>query len=997
MGSSNCCHRIVAENENDVEVEIKLAKEIKEKYCDKQGNETNPTEAAKIFHKIGLIYRQRSPDKIALIKSAGLFNEAILRNPSNLPQIKLALSELCHHILQLANAKIQNVDLIKKSKDVKISVTKLRQEVEQYLETNIPKISRLEAKPQINEMKKQKISSMKQLNKMIAQSYKQIMSELSQFCEDVLGKPPCIYAIVGMGSLARDESTPYSDFEHIILLCNQNSSESYLEYFRWFSVIFHIIILKVQETILPSLHIYSLNDNESDLGDWFYDAITPRGMSFDGLMPHASKNPLGRQQHTKSKAFTTELIKPVNEMLQYLSSASDLKHGYHLADILTKTCFVFGNEELHKQFLVGVQKYQNTRSETDTIKDIQKQVKEDLCSFSTRFRLTNFKTQSTINIKQLVYRSTTIFISALARKHKISANSSFEIIEELANTNKITQNVANKLQYAIAIACEMRLRVYTKTKAQCDNVVVSNQDDIKNFLDIVGEASTINYFQIAYCLQYEVAKQINFTKLHFYTDSQLINVSISLAFGLEGFKKISEDLQKWNWRLNQFDFDACIEDLETANDLTSNPVDNAHLSNPDTKFIKSIANHLLSTGIYDEALDFYQQLLYIYNIKPENNHDYDIAWVCCKIGSCMHSMNRNDKALIYYEQAFAIKQNISRRPDRDRSIATMLYKIGVCHINLDNYNEALTKLYLALEIEENITIDPNSDKLIADILHAIGRCHTDLHNHKEALTMLNRALEIVQNTTLDPDSSNSMAIVLNDIGRCHIDMHNYYKALTKLNRALEIKQNITLDPDTDRSIAITLDSIGRCHIALKKYYEALAKLNQAFEIKHKTVLDLDSDRSIAVTISLIGHCHIGLHNYDEELTKLLNQAFEIFQNTTLDPGTDLSIAKILHLLGRCHIGLHNYDEALKMLNRAFEFKHDTTLNPDSYDDIVAILAAIACCYLCLHNYDEALQKLNRALEIKQTTTLDFDSDRSIATIFELISRCLLVCITTMKH
>ena len=53
------------------------------------------------------------------------------------------------------------------------------------------------------------------------------------------------------------------------------------------------------------------------LGDWFYDVVTPRGISFDGMMPHACKFPLGRQQHTKDKQFTTELIKPVSEMLEY--------------------------------------------------------------------------------------------------------------------------------------------------------------------------------------------------------------------------------------------------------------------------------------------------------------------------------------------------------------------------------------------------------------------------------------------------------------------------------------------------------------------------------------------------------------------------------------------------------------------------------------------------------------------------------------------------------
>ena len=44
------------------------------------------------------------------------------------------------------------------------------------------------------------------------------MADISQFCEDVMGKSPSEYAIVGMGSLARTKITPNSDFEHIILL-----------------------------------------------------------------------------------------------------------------------------------------------------------------------------------------------------------------------------------------------------------------------------------------------------------------------------------------------------------------------------------------------------------------------------------------------------------------------------------------------------------------------------------------------------------------------------------------------------------------------------------------------------------------------------------------------------------------------------------------------------------------------------------------------------------
>ena len=551
-----------------IDDEFRLAQLMKDTCCDESGKETNPARGAEILHQIGLIYRKRSPDKISLIKSAGLLNAAIVRNPSNVSQIKSDLSELCRHILQKSNANSQTADLIGKSKQVKVLIAELRNEVKKFLKNKVPKISKISPKIKLIIRCQKKTTAIKLLNKLIAHKYKQIMAQISQYCEDVMGKPPCEYVIVGMGSLAREEITPYSDFEHIILLCDDKNFKSHLEYFKWLSVIFHIVVLNVQETIVPSLNIASLNDNESRLGNWFYDDVTPRGVSLDGMMPHACKFPLGRQQHTKNKQFTTELIKPVSEMLEYLGSDADLKNGYHLADILTKTCFVFGNEDIFEQFTNGAQNYHNTKSQTDTINEIKKQIKQDLDNFSTRFRLSKLKSQHTINIKQLVYRSTTIFISALSRKHNISANSCFDIIDEMTTTNQTTQNTADKLKFAVAIACEMRLRVYTDKKSQCDNAINLKQDGIKKFLDIVGVACTINYFQIAYCLQCEVAKQLKLTKLHFYTDPQLINITIGLAFEKKDLTSFSEDSQKQGWDSNKFDFDACIEQLESATKLS---------------------------------------------------------------------------------------------------------------------------------------------------------------------------------------------------------------------------------------------------------------------------------------------------------------------------------------------------------------------------------------------------------------------------------------------
>jgi len=123
----------MAEIETLFEEEFRLAKQLKNNYCDQTGKETNLRKAAEILHQIGLVYRKRSPDKISLIKSAGLLNAAIVRNPSNVFQIKFDLSELCQHIIQITGTKVQNVNLISRAKEDKLLITSMRIEVEKLL------------------------------------------------------------------------------------------------------------------------------------------------------------------------------------------------------------------------------------------------------------------------------------------------------------------------------------------------------------------------------------------------------------------------------------------------------------------------------------------------------------------------------------------------------------------------------------------------------------------------------------------------------------------------------------------------------------------------------------------------------------------------------------------------------------------------------------------------------------------------------------------------
>ena len=1003
---------------DDIEEEFKLALRLKNLCCDASGTETDSEKTAQIIHQIGVIYRKRSPDKIALLKSAGLFNAAIVRNPSNIISIKSDLAEICQHVLQVANAKNLNVDLVKKAEQVKDLAEDLRSTTNAFLIKTMPYISISPTSKDFQKLMFQKISASRELNKTIADKYKQIMADISQFCENVMGNPPCEYAIAGMGSLARAEITPYSDFEHIILLFDSDDYICHLEYFRWFSVIFNVIILNLRETIIPSLNVDSLNDKNCRLGNWYYDAVTPRGISFDGFMPHACKFPLGRTQHTKLKPFKTELIKPISKMLEYLSSEADLKNGYHLADILTKTCFVFGNKDISAQFAKGVQNHLINQSKTEIIRHVQQQVKNDMDNFSTRFCLSKLKSQNKINIKQFVYRSTTIFISALARLYNISATSSFDVIDKMEQNNKISQCIAKKLQFAVAIASEIRLRVYMKKKRQDDAINFSQKDGMESFLKVVGVTATINYFQIAYCLQCEIAKQLNLTKLHFYSDPQLINIAVNLAFRLRSSTSLdsmsfSKKTFKRIWKSSNFDLDTCITQLEAEmnwNLTTDTAITYSSKSiNLNLTLVKTIANKLHLNEIYDEALEFYEELLKICRNNCETTNDTvndtsvtilnqkdfvagkfvhvrNETKILFNIGTCHIDLCNYSDASTFLNRALDIFQNITLNPDKDLYIANTLGNIGKCHIGLCNYSDALTFLNRALDIFQNIALNPDKDLYIANALGNIGTCHVELSNYSDALPFLNCALDIFQNTALNPDKDLYIANALANIGTCHVELSNYSDALTFLNRALDIKQNTALNLDEDRNIANTLNSIGTCHTVLCNYSEALTFLNRSLDIFQNIALNPDKDRNIANTLGNIGNCHTKLCNYSDALT-FLNRALDIKQNTALNSDQDLYIANTLHNIGTCHIDLCNYSDALTFLNRSLDIKQNTALNPDKDLYIANTLNNIGTCHTELCNYSDALTFLDRSLDIKQNTALNPDKDRNIANTLGNIGNC----------
>ena len=493
--------------------ENKLTAQLK-KLCDVKGRENDPKESAPVLHKLGLIYKEKDSNKLSLIQSAALLVAAQIRDPERAQQLRQDLEDLWCMVLSKATKKRhKTIELQSISCKVRKQVREMRSLVENTLnEIPILHCSGLSF-DELTQQEKHKIDCIENLQETITTEYKSLMNQIGSICVDVLGSAPlsCRFALVGMGSLARKDVTPYSDFECIIVLEEgiqlHPDYEEILEYFRWFAVIFQIIVITLGETLLPSVAIPCLNDFYVDGGDWFYDDFTPSGISFDGYMPHACKTPLGRQLFTENKPWKTELIKPVNEMLKYLSSEQDLKNGYHLADILTQTCYVFGDKDLYDEFASGVQVEMNEQrqNEDEFYAAINSQLINDAAKFDAIVDLLSFVfLPSEANVKRVFFRGITTYLSAAAKYYGLAPSSSFQIIDGLRCVGLICEVDQHFCRYGLAIACELRLKVYARRQKQAEKLKLYSDTDalnVRDLFEMIGKKCIVDFFAIANVVQ----------------------------------------------------------------------------------------------------------------------------------------------------------------------------------------------------------------------------------------------------------------------------------------------------------------------------------------------------------------------------------------------------------------------------------------------------------------------------------------------------------------
>ena len=737
---------------NDFSREINLAAELYA-ICDEHGKEVDFNKSAPILHQYGLLYRNKTPDKISLIRSAVFFNAALTRHPSN-QRFKRDLKELCSHVITLIGQQKPTNNLMNISTNIKTQVIKMRKNAKEQL-------SCLDTIPvglpllHLSSQKINKVHAIRKLQTVITSSFITIMENISSNCIKLIGNPPCQYAVVGMGSLARQEVTPYSDFEHIIILEeNVQFLPNYthiLEYFRWFSVVFQIIVINLGETIIPSVSIPFLNNPNISHGNWFYDCHTTRGISFDGMMLHACKFPLGRTQPTKNKPFTMELIKPVSEMANYLQADEEIKNGYHLADMLTKTCFVSGSRNLYKTFELLAKNVSDSNVPSN-INQIRSQLREDLQTYDVVKTIYQTGASEKWNIKRVIYRSTTLFVSALGRFHRIDKCSCFDIIDELLSKKRVSKKAAEKLSFAVAVACETRLKVYMWKQSQNDSIgsrkfFSSDGNITRQLCAMIGEQSLGDYFLTAQTFQQSL-------QLNVLENDMSLEVSDSkkfyTLFMLDLHDFVLAEWQRYR-QVNNFDANHVIcyyvawtyikkGKFQPALELLSHVEDHMEGIGSDALEVKRQKAHCLyELGHYKEGLLYIHLCLskaYSQNCLGIDVHAF--AYMTVLKGKCEHHLGFLENAIQSYSLAL-INLQFSFSSFRKNLEAKCYVFMGQCLLQCEKFSKAIESARKALDISKESLIEIS---LECKCYRLLAECYMHLNQQQKALYYFKKELKM---------------------------------------------------------------------------------------------------------------------------------------------------------------------------------------------------------------------------------------------------------------
>jgi tetratricopeptide (TPR) repeat protein len=652
----------------------------------------------------------------------------------------------------------------------------------------------------------------------IGESMKKFVGCMIDDCVQMMAHPPpCRYSVLGLGSTAREEATPYSDLEFCILV--EEETPKVMNYFTNLTNFLHLKVVELGETILPSLGIQSLNNYHSGEpdDDWFYDN-GPRGFSFDGAMPWASKVPTGRGK-TVAKPWMEPLIKTPENMASLLSETSALREGYRLADVLSTCVLICGDQSLFEAYSLCKKEFDfdddiiaTSLESCDKISDDRKQkILQELVEVEKQYHtsLSNYirKTGGSYTVKKDFYRFPSLVVEYLGRYYNIESTSSWTTIDKLESAHCISSDGAHDLRVTLAIAAELRLRAYLDNQSQNeyfnDIIALVAKEDAPKDLAMMLQRYFFTVVPLEKLIK-EAAEKGNLLHLkdtNLYDNNPKIKAQMYCQF--QQYYKAVEILEG-----------VIAQDLQPS-------LNNNGAERDLAEICKILGNALAGLEYWSASIKYHgiameiNETLYQSNSTRTNVKTYGDS--CLNYGVCLCALGKKQEALPFLSKALEVRRSFLN------SCSTTLEKVASLEDLVDAYsnlskvfsspfsnqvsmffhynNEAMSVCKILLE--EHGTAYYRYPTLYFDQ----GLVYYDLRKYGESAKAYEKSLELFYKYKKYDLNTDGEAGILNNFGNTLIALKDLDRARSLHSRAYEIRRKIHGGRDHN-SVARSLNNFG---------------------------------------------------------------------------------------------------------------------------------------------------------------------------------------------
>ena len=628
----------------------------------------------------------------------------------------------------------------------------------------------------------------------------------------VCGKAPCSFSVVRMGSLAKGETTPYSDLEFLFLI--DRRTEEMMKYFERLAVTAYFIIGNLKETKLKYMNI-------EELTGWFDDKST-NGFKIDGLSVNAGNIPTGNG----STQPRYRMIMTVDEAAMWykrvftMPNEKDSIRGDESA-MFSNTCHIYGEKRLHDNFTSRISSlFQNSSRKAAT----KAMISNDIEKFVF---LPDQKLVEIRNVKEDLFRFPSLMVFDLRQFHQIWAKNSWAVIEELRRLSIISSEAWLSLKFLYSVGVYCRLAAYQHCGSQVDDFSVLPTIEtyqlpkpvlIHLFIHLIPVREALKQYitmgnSVALRTKLPLDDNLALSLTHYYYgDHRQFNELIEERCDGEAARLCTELRLMYVYGLIK------CQGFDAAENIVNNTLDVESVG-LGTLFqcYCLLGDGYHEGGQYRKSLDILKRAETSMKNLLFNVAHPTVASIFYQIGRNYQALGENDSALQYLELTLSVVLSIYKHIDHP-GIASAHNNMGNLYYSQGNYGKALQSFEKSLNIRLKVyghTDDPNiasSYNNLACVYDSQGDYTKALMYHKKSLNM---RLNIYRHTD-HPDLTSSY----NNMASIYYSQGDYNRALQYLEKSLSMQLNIYGHTDHP-GIASLYSHMANVYYSQGDYFKAL--------------------------------------------------------------------------------------------------------------------------------------------------------------------------------